>query len=301
MEFLTPEEKLKEKKLYRNIYILLCVLPLVALGTIFGYFLSQESLANKANDAIRAGNVEEAKSYAIQLDDLQTQDKNNETVLMVACENGCSEVIEWALAHGADPNYAPKGATTPLELYCSFGFRGGAKTLSRLLRAGADVKIYQFKPPTFCLAERLLYMTSEEREVAFDEMLVLYQNGDKIVYEDTTLFHYVAQYDDEDLAKALLSTVAGAKQLGAVNADGKTPYDLALQNGSAKVQRAIRKFEEGVLNALDNDKNDNEADAEENEYTYSQEEMDALINSLEQQKQQPQQETTVPEESTNTP
>ncbi len=298
MEFLTPEEKLKEKKLYRNIYILLCILPLIAFGTIFGYFLSQKSLVNKANDAIRAGQIEEAKAYAMQLDDMQTHDNNTETILMVACENGCSEIIEWALAHGADPNYAPRGATSPLELYCSFGFRGGAKTLSRLLQAGADVKNYQFKPPMFCLAERLLYMTSEEREIAFAEMLILYHNGDKIQYDNTTLLHYVAQYDDEALAKALLSTVAGAKQLGMLNTDGKTPYDLALQNGSAKVQRVIRQFQEGLLDALENEDNPEDINSGEDEYTYNQEEMDALINSLEQQSQKSQQETASTEEPT---
>ena len=290
MEILTPEEKLKEKKLYNRIYVLLCVLPIVALLTVFGYFLSQESLVNKANNAIRAGNIEEAKSYAIQLDDMQQQDKNNETVLMVACENGCSEFIEWAITHGADPNYAPPGSTPPLELYCSFGFRGGAKTLSRLLRAGANVQNYQFKPPMFCLAERLLYMTQEEREIAFDEMLLLYQNGDKIQYEDTTLLHYVAQYDDEDLAKALLSTVAGAKQLGITNADGKTPYDIALINGSAKVQRVFRRFEEGILAELENDSKLEEPVEE--EPVDNKAELDALINSLQQtHNQQPTEET----------
>lgn len=284
MDILTPEEKQKEKKLYRSIYILLVALPIIAILTVFGYFASQKSLATQATDAIRAGNIEEAKSFAIQLDDLQTQDKNRETVLMVACETGCSEIIEWALAHDADPNYAPVGATPPLELYCSFGFRGGVKTLVRLIRAGADVKNYQFTPPIFCLAERLLYLTPEERNLVFEEMLVLYNSGDKIRYNDTTLFHYAAQYDNEELAMALLQTAEGAKQLGELNKDGKTPYDLALANGSAKIQRLVRRFQEGLLEILD----EPPQPEDEQEIVDNKDELDALINSLYEQSTQSQ-------------
>ena len=45
MDILTPEEKQKEKKLYRSIYILLVALPIIAILTVFGYFASQKSLA----------------------------------------------------------------------------------------------------------------------------------------------------------------------------------------------------------------------------------------------------------------
>ena len=279
MDILTPEEKLKEKKLYKTLYIILCVLPVLALLTIIGYSHSQKVVLQNANEAIKVGNIEEAKNWALQLDDMERIDKNNETLLMVACQYGSAEMIEWAIAHEADPNYAPHGATTPLELYCSFGFRAGPKTLTRLLKAGADVKKYEFTPPIFCLAEKLLWMTPDERKIAFDEMLVLYNNGDKMRHNGTTLFHYAAQYDNVELAEALLITVAGAKQLGEKDSNGKTPYDLALANGSADVQRLLRRFEEGVMTELDKE----DTPSEENIVTDNKDELDALINSLYEQ------------------
>lgn len=284
MDILTPEEKQKEKKLYKTLYIILIILPLIGLLTIWTYFSAQKSLLNDINGLIKSGQIEEAKELAAQLEDLELLDENNETLLMVACEMGSSEMIEWALAHNADPNYSPRGATTPLELYCSFGFRGGPETLMRLLKAGAQVQSYRYNPPIFCLAEKLIWMTPSERDVALEEMLILYHSGDKIRHNGTTLFHYAAQYDNEELATALLSTAAGAKQLAEKNQDGKTPYDLALEYGSAKIQRLVRRFQEGLLEILD----EPTQPEYEQEIVDNKDELDALINSLYEQSTQSQ-------------
>ena len=274
MEILTPEEKQKEKKLYRNLYTLLIVLPLIALATWFGYTNSQTAIATNATEAIKAGNIEEAKDWALQLDSWDHLDKNRETVLMVACETGVAEFVDWVLAHGADPNYSPRGSMTPLELYCSFGFRAGPQTLSRLLKAGARISNYELTPPIFCLGTKLIWMTPDERDVAFEEMLILYNNGDKMSYNGVTLFHYAAQYDNEALAYALLSSLAGANQLTAKDPNGKTPYELALMNGSASVQRLIRRFEEGLR------AEEEEIPSETTKPEDNKDELDALINSL---------------------
>lgn len=293
MEILTPEEKQKEKQLYRRLYTLLIILPIIALITVVGYFASQKSLLNQANEAIKAGNIEEAKEFAIQIDNLEMLDKNYETLLMVACEAGSAEMVEWAIFHGADPNFAPRGATTPLELYCSFGFRAGPKTLIRLLRAGADVQTYQFTPPAFCLANKLLYMTPEEREIAFEEIVILYESGDKMKHNDSTLFHYAAQYDNEPLAISLLQTTAGVKLLVEQDSDGKTPYDLALLNGSSTVQRLLRRFEENLLEELNKEPSVDE-EVENTPPEDNKEELDRLINSLLEQSQN----NTTPTENT---
>jgi ankyrin repeat protein len=97
------------------------------------------------------------------------------------------------------------------------------------------------------------------------------------------LFHYAAQYDNEELAMALLQTAEGAKQLGELNKDGKTPYDLALANGSAKIQRLVRRFQEGLLELLDE-----KPQTEEQEVVDNKDELDALINSLYEQSAQSQ-------------
>lgn len=299
MEILTPEEKLKEKKLYKTLYTVLCILPIIAILAIAGYFHSQKVIVDNINSAVKTGNINEAKEWAAQLDDLETLDSNNETLLMVACETGSEDMIDWALANGADPNYAPKGATTPLELYCSFGFRAGPKSLTRLLKAGADVRQCVYTPPIFRLAEKLLWMTPEERDIAFQEMLLLYHGGDKIRHNNTTLFHYAAQFDNVELAEALLMTVAGAKQLAEEDSNGKTPYDLALANGSAKVQRLLRRFEEGLLEELNKDESIESEDTD--PVKDNKEELDALINSLYQQSTQPSLDSDSTEEETNIP
>ena len=293
MDILTPEEKLKEKKLYRTLYIILCVLPIIAFLTVIGYSQSQKTILNNANDAIKVGNVEEAIDWATQLDSMETLDDNNETLLMVACEKGSADMIDWALVNGADPNYAPRGAMSPIELYCSFGFRAGTKPLARLIKAGANVKQYVYTPPIFRLAEKLLYMTPEERDIAFQEMLLLYHAGDKIAYNGTTLFHYVAQFDNAELAEALLMTAAGVKQLLEKDPNGQTPYDLALANGSADVQRLLRKFEEGLLEQLEQE--GIEAPEETEPVKDNKAELDALIDSLAEQSAN-NQSTTPPQE-----
>ena len=277
MEFFTPEQKKQEKKLYKTLYAILIALPIVALLTIFGYTQSQITIAQNTTDAIQAGDIELAKEWAEQLDSLEQHNRSRETVLMIACEMGAAEMVEWAIAHDADPNYAPRGAMSPLELFCSFGFRAGAPTLNRLLRAGAKVNNYLLTPPIFCLGTKLIWMTPEEREIAFDEMLLLYKNGDKMQYNGVTLFHYAARYDYEPLAYELLCSVAGAKQLAAEDPDGYTPYELALQNGSSSIQRLVRRFEEGLL--AEQEIKEPEATKPEDNLA----ELDALINSLQEQ------------------
>ena len=289
MEFFTPEQKKQEKKLYKTLYGILIVLPVLALLTIFGYTQSQITIAQNATEAIQAGDVDLAKEWASQLDSMEQHNRNRETVLMVACESGVAEMVEWAIAHDADPNYAPRGAMTPLELYCSFGFRAGAPTLNRLLRAGARVNNYLLTPPIFCLGTKLIWMTAEEREIAFDEMLLLYKSGDKMQYNGVTLFHYAARYDNEPLAYELLCSVAGAKQLAMEDPDGYTPYELALQNGSSAIQRLVRRFEEGLLAEQES------TPIETTKPEDNKDELDALINSLQEQASQKQEISEEPE------
>ena len=264
MENQTPEQKLKlsnkrveeyaenERKKNRVIYLIMAILPFIVLFACFAYSHSQKSLVTQINEAIKASDQATIDVLLPNVDDLETLDEHNETMLMVACEAGHAEMIEWLLIHEVDPNYAPSGAATPLELYCSYGYKTGADTLTRLLRAGASIKDFRYTSPIFCLGERLKWMTPEERDVAFEEILILYDKGDKLTNGKTTLFHYAAQYNQEELATELLKTAAGAHLLSLQDENGKTPYDLALANGSAAIQRLLRAFEEGIREEYEN-------------------------------------------------
>ena len=77
------------------------------------------------------------------------------------------------------------------------------------------------------------------------------------------------------------------------DSDGKTPYDLALLNGSSTVQRLLRRFEENLLEELNKEPSVDE-EVENTPPKDNKEELDRLINSLLEQSQN----NTTPTENT---
>ena len=63
-------------------------------------------------------------------------------------------------------------------------------------------------------------------------------------YEDSTILHYAAQGNMSDLFYTVVHTSEGLHLLTIKNAEGQTPWDVAVTNGAVAVQRVIRNLEE---------------------------------------------------------
>lgn len=217
------------------------------------FIISQRVILNKAFDYVRNGETELAIGLLDKISDIDAEEyRTHETLLGIACEKGNKEMIFALIEHGADPNKHYGYLLTPLESLCSYGYEsGGAESVQKLITAGAKLNEYTNKPAIIILASKTYYMNNEQKAIATKEINVLFKNGAKLSFEKETVLHYAAQSNMADLFSILIQTNEGISLINSLDAEGRTPYQTAIQYGSASVQRVIRGYEEYVRKLIE--------------------------------------------------
>lgn len=205
--------------------------------------LHQQEMIDAACVAIENYAQEDAESYIDQVWDINGCGLRKETMLMVACEVGNEEAIEYLLNKGADPNKTVAGNLTPLELFCRDGYNAGERALLLLLNAGVRQSIYTVKPAIFHLADNYYWMTDEQKALATEETIWLLKYGAPLGYKDTSLLHLAAKSNMADLFYTIVHTREGLYMINMRDGDGNTPWSVAVINGAVDVQRVIRNLE----------------------------------------------------------
>lgn len=233
----------KNKQTSSGKIIFISLLVMVLALTSFAW-LDQKDHLESAYAAIQSGDNDLAKLHISKLRDLNKPSKNKATLLMAACEYGNNEIINNLLKLGADVNFTVEGELTPLELFCSRGYESGSATLSMLLNAGAKQSQYKEMPPILHLANKFESMTEEQLTVATEEVVLLLKNGAPLQYEKTTILHLAAQNNMAEFFDMLVHTKQGLPLLAVKDADGLTPWNVAVRYSAIDVQKVIRALEE---------------------------------------------------------
>ena len=234
-------QKNKQTSSGKIIFISLLVMALAL--TSFAW-LDQKDHLESAYAAIQSGDNNLAKLHIGKLKDLNKPSKNKATLLMVACEYGNKEIIKNLLDLGADVNYTVGDELTPLEIFCSKGYEAGVEALSLLLDAGAKQSQYKEMPPILHLASKFDSMTEEQLAVATEAVVVLLKKGAPLQYEHTTILHLAAQNNMAEFFDMLVHTKQGLPLLAVKDANGMTPWNVAVRYSAIDVQKVIRALEE---------------------------------------------------------
>ena len=208
----------------------------------------------KLCEAIERGDNDEAIRLAEGIRDLNAQSSSVPwlvelfegevtTPLVKACETGNAVMIPWLLEHGARTDYAPGNTIYPLESFCDTGSGAGKEALQKLLDYGADPEQYKRRPPLFRLAQTLLHRSDETYPTGVDMVLTVLDSGAK--WQDPTdgftILHYGAMQRNGDFLKTLLERKEAAGFLNTKNDEGKTPLDMAEQNGNAECVQILKE------------------------------------------------------------
>ncbi len=113
------------------------VLVLFVVVLLYTVFTGNTSPSDK--ELRRAAGRGDVTGVKIQLDkgvDVNAQDENGGTALMLAAYNGRVEVVQRLLKQKADPNITEKGGGTALMMASSKGY---AEVVKLLLESGSDV------------------------------------------------------------------------------------------------------------------------------------------------------------------
>jgi ankyrin repeat protein len=207
------------------------------------FICDQESAIDAACMAIENHNNDIAKTQIDKVVNVNLVGTNNKTMLMVACESGNSDMIEYLIYRGADVNKTSPGYLSPLELFCDSGYEAGESALLVLLDAGIEQSAYVEKPAVFHLADNLLSMTEEQRELASKEIMLLLQYGSAFQYDQTSILHSLAKSNMADLFYDVVHTKTGLELMTMKDENGKTPWHISVEYGSIDVQRVIRHLE----------------------------------------------------------
>lgn len=242
-----PPQKRKKKfdKTQFVINIILCILPIIALGVYFSWYNYQVKIIDTLTVQLMGQDKNRFDTELLQkVELLNKANDQGDTLLMRACRQGRGDVVVELLEMGANPNYHPRGTLTPLELYCKYGYRGGSYGLYKLLQAGASPNIYTEEPPLHALAMEFKWMEKEIKEEVSKEIKLLLQAGATMKWSDTTIVHCVAKYNFSDVLYDLIRTEEGIQYLMEKDSSGYYPYDLAVRNGAVKSQRVIRELDD---------------------------------------------------------
>jgi hypothetical protein len=100
---------------------------------------SHERQVDELYSLARHGRVQEVQQYLESGFPANSRDKNGNTILSIACQNGNKRVAKAALRHGADINSQNDKGNTPLHFCFSYGF--GETLGAYLVSKGADTTV----------------------------------------------------------------------------------------------------------------------------------------------------------------
>ena len=218
------------------------------LGVICGTFIFcreyQQHAIKNAVYAIHEETPEVAKRAIRHVWNIERRTSNGTTMLEAASEMGNVELMRYLLEKGANPNGSKKSTSTPLECYCAsqFGYRS-MEPLEVLIEYGADPSIFRIDSPAYLLAEQFKWMIYTRKKAAAQEVVFLVEHGAPVKSKKTTILHLAAETDEKELMEAILATEEGKRFLWAKDENGKTPWDIAVENEAVKVQEILRGFE----------------------------------------------------------
>lgn len=223
-------------------FIVAAAIAIIAASILLfiGY---QEEYIEAACVAIENKDNQTAHSYIDKIWDVDMTGKRKQTMLMVACESGNSEMIISLVSHGANVNKTINGYLSPLELFCKNGYMAGPDVLLSLLKSGAKQSAYVEKPAVYHLADSFYWMTAEEKKIATEETILLLQYGAPLGCAGTSILHLAAKGDMADLFYTIVHTTEGLNLLNMSDENGNTPLDIAIANGAVEVQQVMRDLE----------------------------------------------------------
>ena len=218
------------------------LLTIIVLCSAFLFYtLTVEEIVDDVCSMIyEDADIEEIKTQIDRIQDIDVIGSNKETALMAACRVGNTVIIEYLMEKDADPNQHPDGALTPLELYCEYGYEGGAKGVELLCANGASPKKYTLKEPLFLMAGQFKWMDTTQKTKATEVAVELIKHGAPLYNNETTILHLTAQADMYVLFYNIIRSTEGTWLMDSKDSSGLTPYEVASKNGAVNVQRAFK-------------------------------------------------------------
>jgi ankyrin repeat protein len=154
--------------------------------------------------------------------------------LYIACRNGQADVVQFLLDKKPDLSFRAYQGATPLH----WAYFGGSRAVVAMLeQAGSDTEtrdpVLGCTPRSFgiCVAANWGFDFLVRARLANDPSMVTIMDG------RTSPLHEAARENHIQIVRLLLDQ--GANPLLS-NGDGKTPLDLALENGHAEVAELLR-------------------------------------------------------------
>ncbi len=199
--------------------------------TIFDtiFFTHQSNSKNSKNNITELSTSEEYLN--LKCLSPNAEDSFGNTLLLVACQNGRTEVVSSLLKIGANANKTASDETTPLYIASQNGF---IKIILELIKAGADINKTTEDGTT------PLYIASQNGHTEVVQALL--QNGAKANKSDddriTPLF-IASQNGHTEVVQTLLQNGAKAN-MG--DLEGATPLYMASKNGHIEVVRELLKY-----------------------------------------------------------
>jgi ankyrin repeat protein len=147
--------------------------------------------------------------------------------LVAAIWNDHSDVVELLLKHKALVQGKPNATKTPMHMAAEKGFTRSGEVLLDF-QADPYVKDSSGKTP--------IYYATVNGHHDMVKLLISYGEDVTQMIQGTTLLHLAAEKGHADVAELLIEKGA---VLGAHNAQGESPLDVAINHGQKKVANLI--------------------------------------------------------------
>jgi ankyrin repeat protein len=159
-----------------------------------------------------------------------------ETALGLASTHGFSEIVEYLLEKGADPNLPDVNRTPPLMPACR---NGHTDIVRSLLKYGAQVNWQNVNGCT------PLMDSTDSRKPEIVSLLICYgaevDTVDHGKYKRRTALMWAAEKGEEQMVRVLLY---GRPDISLATVDGRTAIDLARQSGRASIIKMLETYQE---------------------------------------------------------
>lgn len=240
-------------KLGKEFFIAAFIALICAVFILCNFY--QDDVFIDARESIVKNDVESLDLCVSKMWDIDMIGPGKQTLLMVACENGSVDAIEYLINHGADVNKSPSGCMTPLELYCSLSYEAGEYGLLLLIDSNVKQSKYTVKPAVFHLADQYYWMNDSQKALATEETIWLLKYGAPLGYNNTSLLHMAAKGNMGDLFYTIVHTTQGLSMLNMKDENGQTPWEIAVEYGAVSVQKVIRNLETELKEEEENGSN----------------------------------------------